>query len=57
MSKNYLQEYVEVSMHQFKTHIAHYVRMLESGLYRAVIVKRRNKKVGIFMPISIKDED
>ncbi|MCB9990950.1 MAG: hypothetical protein H6867_06175 [Rhodospirillales bacterium] len=47
--KNYFQEYVETTMHEFKTHISRYVRMMEAGLYKAVIVKRGTKPVGVFM--------
>lgn len=56
MSKTYLEDYVEVTMHKFKTHIAHYVRMMEAGLYKAVVVKRGKKPVGLFMLIRDKKE-
>ncbi len=49
MSKDHFQKYEEATMHKFKTHIAHYIRMLEAGLYKAVIVKRGTKPVGLFM--------
>ena len=50
MSKHHYQDYAEATMHQFKTHIAHYLRMMEAGVYKAVVVKRGPKPVGLFMP-------
>lgn len=50
MNDHHNQDYLEATMHQFKTHIAHYLRLMETGLYKAVIVKRSKTPVGVFMP-------
>ena len=57
MSKVYYEEYVEVTMHKFKTHLAHYTRMLETWLYRAIVVKRGKKPVGVYLPIRDREKD
>jgi len=48
-TKTYFVRHEEATMHQFKTHLSYYVRMMEKGLYKAVIVKRGKKPVGVFM--------
>ena len=48
-SHEYYLQYEEATIHNFKTHISHHLRMMESGLYKAVIVKRGKKPVGLFM--------
>lgn len=49
MPKTYYQDYQSATMHEFKTHLSHYVRMLEAGLIKGVEVKRGKKLVGFFM--------
>lgn len=48
--KTYYHEYAQATMHEFKTHIARYLRMMEAGLVKAVIVKRGKTPVGLFIP-------
>lgn len=43
-------EYLHTTIHDFKTHISKYISQLEREHYRAVVVYRRNKKVGVFIP-------
>lgn len=49
MPKTFYQDYQSATMHEFKTHLSHYVRMLEAGLIKGVEVKRGKKAVGFFM--------
>jgi hypothetical protein len=41
--------YAQATIHQFKTNLSRYIRGLESGAYRAVIVKRHKKPVAMFI--------
>ena len=52
--------YIHASIHDFKTNISRYLRYLESGAYRGIVVKRHNTPVGMFVPFKTgreKDED
>ncbi len=49
MSKHHYQDYIHVNIHDFKTHLSHYIRMMEAGLYGKVLVKRRNVPIGAFI--------
>jgi antitoxin (DNA-binding transcriptional repressor) of toxin-antitoxin stability system len=48
-------DYLECSIHALKTHISRYLRLLEEGRYKAVIVRRYNRPVAFFMPIKPQD--
>lgn len=41
--------YLNANTHDFKTNIAKYIRQLELGLHKGIILKRYDKPVGIFM--------
>jgi|GEM_PF-5047167 len=41
--------YIFASIHDFKTNISKYIRVLERRQRKAVIVKRYNKVVGVFL--------
>lgn len=43
-------KYLHTTLHDFKTHISNYLRQMEAEHIRAVIVYRRYKKAGIFIP-------
>jgi hypothetical protein len=43
-------KYLHTTIHDFKTHFSSYLSQLEREHYRAVVVYRRNKKVGMFVP-------
>jgi antitoxin (DNA-binding transcriptional repressor) of toxin-antitoxin stability system len=43
-------EFVSVSIHQFKNNISRYIRALEDGRHKAVIVHRNDRPVGVFIP-------
>lgn len=43
-------KYLHTTIHDFKTHFSDYLRQMEAEHIRAVIVYRRNKKAGIFIP-------
>ncbi len=47
---DYSEKYITTTIHDFKTNLSKYIRMLEAEHYRAVVVKRRYKIVGIFIP-------
>jgi len=49
MSKKHYQEQVHVNIYEFKTNMSHYIRMMEAGLYRQLVIKRRNKPIGAFI--------
>jgi len=40
-----MQDYLYTTIHEFKSNISRYIRMLEAGTYRAMIVKRNKKPV------------
>ncbi len=42
--------YLKANIHEFKTHISKYIRLLELNIAKAVIVQRAGKPVGLFMP-------
>jgi len=44
-------DYLECTIHNFKTHVSRYIRMLEEGQYKAMLIKRHNKPVGLFVPV------
>lgn len=44
-----IDNYREVTIHEFKNNIARYLRELERGDYDAVLVKRYNEPVGMFL--------
>lgn len=43
-------QYLHTTIHDFKTNLSRYIRELEREHYRAVMLYRRNEKVGIFIP-------
>lgn len=45
----YTERYIVASIHDFKTNISKYIRMLERGDYAAVEVQRYNTMVGLFL--------
>lgn len=42
--------YIYATTHDFKANIAKYIRLLESGLYEAAFIKRRDKVVAFVLP-------
>ncbi len=47
----YGKEYIHTTIHDFKGNIAKYIRVLHSGRYQGVIVKRYSKPVGLFVAL------
>lgn len=45
------EEYIYTTIHEFKANISKYIRILERKEYKAVVVYRRNKRVGMFIPL------
>lgn len=45
----YSEGQIIATIHDFKTNIAKYIRMLQRGYYRAVVVRRYNETVGVFI--------
>ena len=50
-------EHLETTIHDFKTNISRYIRKLERGEYRAIVVKRYRRTVGIFMTVKRRDKE
>ncbi len=46
-----MTDYPHVTIHEFKTKISKYIRLLNAGKHRAVIVCRHKKPVGLFMTV------
>ena len=45
----YTDGQIIATIHDFKTNISKYIRMLQKGDYRAVVVRRYNETVGVFI--------
>ena len=41
--------YIYANIHDFKSNISKYIRLLEQGAYQAVYIKRHSKVVGAFI--------
>lgn len=46
---DYSDTYIFATTHEFKTHISRYMRLLKSGKYKGVMVKRYNRVAGYFI--------
>lgn len=46
-------EFLEVTTHKFKSNIAHYIRLCETGKYKGVILMRYNRRVGVYIPYTL----
>lgn len=49
------KRYLHATMHEFKTHIAAYMRALEAGRADGIVLKRYHKPVGILFPMPKRD--
>lgn len=49
--------YIHATIHDFKTNISRYLRYLESGAYRGIVVKRHNTPVGMFVPFKTSGDE
>ncbi len=45
---DYNGNYVYLNTHEFKNNIAHWTRLLQRKCYKAVLVKRHDKVVGVY---------
>ncbi len=45
----YKDNLIFTTVHDFKTHLSRYMRLLEEGEYKSVIVKRRGEVVGCYV--------
>lgn len=45
----YTNEHIVATIHDFKSNISRYIRLLEQGKYRAVIVRRYDRTIGVFI--------
>ena len=45
------REFIHTTMHDFKSNIAKYTRILNRGDYKGVIVKRYNEPLGLYLPM------
>lgn len=41
--------YIHTTIHDFKTHISRYIRLLEAGEYRGVLLRRGKTIIGYFL--------
>ena len=48
MPATYKNDLIFTTVHDFKTHLSQYMRLLEEGEYKGVIVKRRGEVVGYY---------
>jgi hypothetical protein len=46
---DYSGDHIIANIHDFKSNISKYIRLLERGAYKAVIVRRYGKTVGAFV--------
>ena len=46
-------DFLEVTTHKFKSNIAHYIRLCETGKYKGVILLRYNRRVGVYIPYAL----
>jgi antitoxin (DNA-binding transcriptional repressor) of toxin-antitoxin stability system len=46
-----MSDYYECGTHALKTNISRYIKWLEEGTYRAIIVKRGTRKVAMLVPL------
>lgn len=44
----YEKEYITVPIHDFKTHISRYIRLMEQGKIRYMMIRRGKKPVALF---------
>lgn len=44
--------YLECTIHDLKTNISRYLRLLESGQYRGLVIRRYNKPVALMVPFA-----
>jgi|GEM_PF-5070239 len=49
-------DYHEVTMHDFKSNIARYLRDLDRGRWDGLVVKRYNQPVGLFFSVKARQE-
>lgn len=49
MAIHYGQKFIHTTMHDFKSNISKYIRVLQRGVYDGVIVKRYNEPMGLFV--------
>jgi len=50
-------DYVYASVHEFKNNISKYTRLMERGIYKAVLVRRHSEVVGVYMTSVAKQLD
>ncbi len=46
---NYCDQYIYLNTHEFKNNIARWTRLLEGKVYKAALIKRHEKVVGVYM--------
>lgn len=50
------KSYIIATIHEFKNNISRFTRLLETGAYSIVFVKRRNEVVGAYISKGAKEE-
>lgn len=54
---DYCGAYVYVTTHEFKGDIARWTRLLQRGVYKTVLVRRRAEVVGVYLTEGARDLD
>ena len=49
---DFARNHIYATIHDFKTNISRYIRLLEAGSYKGVIVNRYNKPIAVFGVLS-----
>lgn len=52
-SKKAEPDFIEVTTHKFKSNIAHYMRLCDTGAIKGVILMRYNVRVGVYIPYTL----
>jgi hypothetical protein len=53
-----MSDYLNVGIYDFKNNISRYIRLLEQGAHKGIIIERHGARVGAFIPLSAsKSED
>ncbi len=54
---NVMDDFIYANIHRFKTHISKYIRKLENGEAKAIIVERNGTRVALLIPYETKKKD
>lgn len=52
MTEHPTNDYLEVGVYEFKNNLSRYIRLLENGERKGIILHRHGARVGAFIPLS-----